>query len=146
LHNILIFIIFAKEICYMSHQLIIVIVPWLLLILEGLSEGLYDKDFKSLSKKFQALLIISCFIFLPQLSWWKEMSLFFVVYLSYRIPVINLTYNNVREFNWYFLGTTSITDRIVKVISRRIPLWFIYTFLFMVGILVTALGFYYKFV
>lgn len=91
---------------------------WILLILvltEAIYEGLYDRGWKWLSKVCQFLFIATFFYFAYKCSeGWQNK--YIIIYLLFRMSMFNYI-NALASGRKTLLGTTSLIDRVVRILT-----------------------------
>lgn len=80
---------------------------FLLVILEALWSGFYDKGQKTLSGVFQMLFLLAVLgVMLLDYTW-----LIIPAYILVRFALFDLTYNLVRGLKWWYYGNTKPIDK-----------------------------------
>ena len=90
----------------------IVILP----ILWFLYSGFYDKGKKTLASVFlSAFLGGVCALFFVKLNW------YYVLYFFLAWYILEIIYNIIRKLGWFYVGTTKLTDKLLRIICDKTP-------------------------
>ena len=107
------------------------------IILDAVGDGLYDSGQKTLGHSFQAMstgILLTSPIFLDMDKdnfWW-----YIVSYVSLRIGLFDYSYNATRGLPLGYVGTTSLSDKVLQEFNPGSHLWFPRTIFFTLGVVI----------
>jgi hypothetical protein len=116
----------------------LLILLFLSVLLEAISEGLYDKGKKPLSKIIQGLMIIAFFGLMYCCAKIGFVWHIPVMYLLFRLLFFTFAYNKTRGLNPIYIGKTDIYDKYIAKYVMIAPVWYLILF----GTIILILKFY----
>jgi len=113
-------------------KLLSIILIFLTIALEAISEAMYDENIKAWSKVVQIGMIGAFFwlIYLRKWSWHIP-----VIYILFRLLFFGMIYNSVRGIPYNYVGTTDFYDIYIAKYVMIAPVWIFLLFLTLILIL-----------